>query len=299
MIVPHPRCRLQGSFVALVTPFRGDEIDYAALQDLVDWHVAAGTDGLVIAGTTGESATLTENERRALFETAIAVTRGRLPLIAGVGTNATRQSVELARCAAGLGFDALLAVTPYYNKPSPRGLVLHYAAIAEAVSTPIVLYNVPSRTGVDMTPEVVREVAASYPHVVAVKEALASLERVRRLVGETEAAVICGDDASAADFIGLGAVGVIGVVNNVAPEAFAELVRAAVPSAKGSVRAAELVEYLAPLCRDLFIESSPVPVKTALGMMKRCSEEVRLPLAPLLDENRRQLEKTLRACRLI
>ena len=299
MIVPHPRCRLQGSFVALPTPFKDGAIDYAALQRLVDWHVEKGTDGLVIAGTTGESATLTDNERRALFETSIAIARKRLPLIAGVGTNATRQSVELARFAAGLGFDGLLAVTPYYNKPSRRGLVLHYGAIAEAVATPIILYNVPSRTGLDMVPEVVAEVAKSHAHVVAVKEALPSLDRVRRLVGETECAVICGDDASIADFMGLGAVGVIGVVNNVAPIEVAELVRASVPSAKKSVRAAELVEFLAPLCRDLFIESSPVPVKHALAAMKLCGGEVRLPLAPLEMENARKLEATLRACRLI
>jgi 4-hydroxy-tetrahydrodipicolinate synthase len=299
MIVPHPRCRLQGSFVALVTPFKDGEIDYAALQALIDWHVAQGTDGLVIAGTTGESATLTENERRALFEAAIGVARHRLPMIAGVGTNATRQTVELARFAAGLGYDGLLAVTPYYNKPGPRGLALHYSALAEAVSTPIVLYNVPSRTGVDLQPETVAEVARRYPHVVAVKEALASLERVKRLIGETEAAVLCGEDSAIADFIGLGAVGVIGVVNNIAPAAVAELVRASVPSSGKSVRAAELVEYLAPLCRDLFIESSPVPVKAALAKMGRCSAEVRLPLAPLSEASGTRLDATLRAAKLI
>jgi 4-hydroxy-tetrahydrodipicolinate synthase len=299
MIVPHPRCRLQGSFVALVTPFREGEIDYTALQSLVDWHVEQGTDGLVIAGTTGESATLSDTERRALFEAAIAVTRHRLPLIAGVGTNATRQTVEIARFAASLGYDGLLAVTPYYNKPGPRGLVLHYSALAEAVPTPIVLYNVPSRTGTDMQPEVVAEVARRFPHVVAVKEALASLERVKRLVGETEAAVLCGEDSAIADFVGLGAVGVIGVVNNIAPTAVAELVRASVPSTGDSVRAAELVEYLAPLCRDLFIESSPVPVKAALAKMGRCQPEVRLPLAPLSDASRAKLEETLRAAKLI
>jgi len=299
MIVEHPRCRLQGSFVALPTPFRGGEIDLAALERLIEWHVARGTDGLVIAGTTGESATLSDGERCALFDAAAGIARGRLPLIAGVGTNATRQSVELARHATTAGYRGLLAVTPYYNRPGHRGLVLHYAAIAEASAVPLVLYNVPSRTGCDLQPETVAEVAARFPHVVAVKEALPSLERVRRLIAETPCAVICGDDASVADFMALGAVGVIGVVNNVVPSETAELVRAAVPKGGDSVRAAELVEFLAPLCRDLFLESNPVPVKAALGMMRLCGDEVRLPLAPLSAENRAQLEQTLRERKLL
>lgn len=299
MIVEHPRCRLQGSFVALPTPFRGGEIDLGALERLVEWHVARKSDGLVIAGTTGESATLTDQERCALFDAAVGITRGRLPLIAGVGTNATRQSVELARHATVAGYQGLLAVTPYYNRPGHRGLVLHYAAIAEASPLPLVLYNVPSRTGLDLQPETVLEVASRFPHVVAVKEALPSLERVKRLVAETPAAVICGDDASVADFIALGAVGVIGVVNNVAPSETAELVRAAVPKSGRSNRAAELVEFLAPLCRDLFLESNPVPVKAALAMMGLCGDEVRLPLAPLSAESRTKLEKTLRERRVV
>jgi 4-hydroxy-tetrahydrodipicolinate synthase len=298
MIAEHKRCRFRGSYVALVTPFRNGQIDYAVFQDLIRFHIANGSDGLVIAGTTGEAATLSDNERRALIETAVAVTRGRFPLIAGVGTNCTRTTVENARWAAGVGVDALLVVTPYYNKPSRRGLVGHFAQVAEAVSMPIVLYNVPSRTSVDMVPEVVAELGARFPHVVAVKEALASTERVKRLVGETEVAVICGDDASIADFMSLGAVGVIGVLNNIVPKQCAELVRCAAPGGD-SVRAAELVEYFAPLVRDLFIESSPVPLKTAMAQMKLCGEEVRAPLAPLEEPNRKKLLATLRAARLI
>ncbi len=298
MIAQHPKCRFAGSYVALVTPFRGGQIDYAALQDLIQFHIANGTDGLVIAGTTGEAATLNENERRALIETSVAVARKRLPILAGVGTNNTSQTVDIARWAAGTGVDGLLVVTPYYNKPSRRGLVGHYSRVAEAVDLPIVLYNVPSRTSVDMVPEVVAELGARYKHVVAVKEALASTERVKRLLGETDVAVICGDDASIADFMSLGAVGVIGVLNNIVPKQCAELVRCAAPGGD-TVRAAQLVESFAPLIRDLFIESSPVPVKTALGLMGLCGDEVRLPLAPLEDANRKKLEATLRASKLI
>lgn len=298
MIVPHPRCRLQGSFVALPTPFRDGRLDLAAFQHLVDWHIAEQSDGLVIAGTTGESATLSHEERIGLVEIAVSAARGRMPIIAGVGTNDTRTTLELARAATTARASGLLLVTPYYNKPSPLGLERHFGAVAEAVDTPIVLYNVPSRTGVDLQPETVRALAQRFTHIVAVKEALPSTERVRRLIGETPCAVLCGEDAMIADFMGLGAVGVIGVVNNVKPRRVAELVRLARPG-QDHVRAAAIVEELAPLVKDLFIETNPVPVKTALSLMHKCSDEVRLPLAPLLEANRAKLEATLRACKLI
>jgi 4-hydroxy-tetrahydrodipicolinate synthase len=299
MIVPHPRCNFQGSFVAIPTPFRYGEIDWGALRTIIEFHAARRTDGIVVCGTTGEGATLTDQERRALIETTVGLVKGRMPVIAGVGTNCTRTTLDHARFASKAGVDALLVVTPYYNRPSPRGLVLHFSAIAENVTTPIVLYNVPSRTGVDMTPEVVAELGTKFEHIVAVKEALPSTERCKRLVGETPVAVLCGDDASIADFVSLGAVGVIGVVNNVVPELIADLVRAAGPGT-GSIQAAGIVERIAPLIRDLFIETNPVPVKTALAMMlPSVSDEVRLPLAPLTDSNRRQLRETLSRCGLL
>lgn len=299
MIVPHPRCEFQGSYVAIPTPFRGNDIDWPALHALVEFHVARGSDGLVVCGTTGESATLTDDERRALIETTIAFVRGRMPVIAGVGTNCTRTTIEHARFAARVGADALLVVTPYYNKPTQRGLALHFSAVAEAVAAPIVLYNVPSRTAVDLSPEVVREVALRFAHVVAVKEALPSTERVKRLVAETPVGVLCGDDASIADFVSYGAVGTIGVLNNIVPEKVAELVRCSVPGAN-SVRAAELVEFLRPLAHDLFIETSPAPVKAALALMlPGFSDHVRLPLAPLGDASRKQLRATMTSCGLL
>ncbi len=296
MIRTHPRCRFQGSYVALATPFRDGEIDLEAFGGLIDWHAESGTDGLVIAGTTGEGATLTDDERARLLVAAVERSLGRMPVIAGVGTNATRTTIENARAAERCGVAGLLVVTPYYNKPTGRGLVAHFSAVAESVRTPIVLYNVPSRTGVDMSVEVVGEVARRFEHVVAVKEALPSIPKVKRLVAETAAAVLCGEDAAIADFMDQGAVGAIGVVNNVAPKEFAELVRAASPGGD-SVRAAELVERLAPLIRDLFIESNPGPVKAALAMLGRCRDELRLPLAGLEAENRRRLEATLQVFR--
>lgn len=298
MLVQGSRSRFQGSYVALPTPFRKGEIDFADLEHLIEWHVASGSDGLVLAGTTGESATLTDAERIGLFECAVGIARGRLPLLAGVGTNCTRTSVELAAAASETGVDGLLVVTPYYNRPSKRGLVLHFSAVASATDKPIVLYNVPTRTGVDLPVEVVRELGEKHRNIVAVKEAKPDLDKLRALVKDSGVAVLCGEDARIADFMGLGAVGVIGVVNNVLPRQTAELVRAAVPGGD-TVRAARLVEELAPLVRDLFLESNPVPVKTALALMHKLHEEVRLPLAPMEFATRAQLEATLRACKLI
>lgn len=294
----HPRCQLQGSLVALVTPMRGGAVDWVAFERLLEWHMEQGTDGIVVCGTTGEAATLSTEERRKLVTKARLKLLGRIPLVVGVGTNDTRTTITHAREAELLGADALLAVTPYYNKPSPRGLVLHYSALADAVRTPIVLYNVPSRTGVDMPVEVVKELGQRYEHVVAVKEAKPDLDRVRRLVQETPCAVLCGDDASLVDFLEAGAVGVIGVVNNLLPAECAALVRAT--QQRDSVLAATIVERFAPLAHDLFLEPNPVPVKWALEQrFPFMSSEVRLPLAPLESATKTRLSATLKACRVL
>ncbi|MDZ4774678.1 MAG: 4-hydroxy-tetrahydrodipicolinate synthase [Planctomycetota bacterium] len=295
MIVPHPRCSFQGSFAAIPTPFSNGAVDWAALREHLEFLLARDTDGIVVCGTTGESATLTEDERRELIHKTLAIVARRVPVIAGVGTNDTRTTIEHARFAESVRVDGLLVVTPYYNKPSPRGLVLHYSAVAESVTTPIVLYNVPSRTGVDMTPEVVAELGNKYAHVVAVKEALPSLERVKRLVAETPVAVLSGDDASTVDFVGLGAVGTISVLANVMPAEVAEIVRCALP-AGDSKRGAHLAERTAPLTRALFIESNPVPVKAVLAqILAAYPADVRLPLAPLTDASRAFLASAMTA----
>jgi 4-hydroxy-tetrahydrodipicolinate synthase len=298
MLVQHPRCRFQGSYVALPTPFRGNEIDYGAFERLIEWHIQSRTDGLVIAGTTGEAATLTEAERVGLFGAAVAMARKRVPVIGGVGTNCTRSTVDTVRAGSACGLDGLLVVTPYYNKPSRRGLLEHYTAVAQATTLPVILYNVPGRTGVDMAVEVVQELGRRFPHIVAIKEAKNDLAKVKRLVQETEVAVLCGEDAAIADFMGLGAVGVIGVVANLVPSMVAELTRAALPGGD-SVRAAHLVEKLAPLARDLFIEANPVPVKTALARMNKLGAEVRLPLCAMEADTQAKLESTLREMGLV
>lgn len=294
---PH-RCPFQGSIVALPTPFNAGRLDLEAFEEMVDYHAEHATQGVVVAGTTGESATLSDDERSVLFEAAVRTARHRLPVIAGVGTNCTKKTIELAQRAALCGVDGTLVVTPYYNQPSQRGLLLHFGQLAEATDLPIILYNVPSRTNVDLEIETVTELARRYPRVVAIKEAKPCLERARVLIESSGLAVFCGSDELIADFALLGAAGAVGVIANIVPEEVAELLRTAGPGGD-ELRAAELVELLAPLARDLFIEVNPVPVKAALARMKRCYDEVRSPLTPLEEGNRARLETTLRASGLV
>ena len=286
------KCTFQGSYVALPTPFADGELDLEALNDLVEFHAASGTHGLVVAGTSGEAATLSDFERRTVTEHVLERSHGLLPVIVGTGTNDTRRSVEHTRHAQECGADGVLCVTPYYNKPSQRGLELHYAAIAEATSLPVVLYNVPGRTGCDLKPDTVAAIRAAHPNVVAIKEASGSIERAREIAARSDIALIAGEDALIAEFMALGGAGVIGVIANVAPREVAELTRVAAPGGDPG-RASELVAWLAPVVRDLFIESNPVPMKAALAAMGLCRDEVRLPLAPLLDASRERLLATL------
>ena len=290
--------RLRGSYVALPTPFRAGAVDFDALDALVDWHVAQDSDGLVAVGTTGEGATLTDYERRSVIERTIQRAERRLPVVAGVGTNNTAQSIELARFAKSAGADAALVVTPYYNKPTQAGLVAHFCAIAEATELPLVLYNVPSRTGCDMKPATVAEVRRRAPTAVALKEASGSLERARAVREACDIDLVAGEDALIADFIELGGTGVIGVVANLAPSQVAELCRVARPGGDRE-RCEELVAWLAPLCRDLFVETNPVPVKTALALLGHMQPDVRLPLVPLEPTSLARLTATLRETGLL
>ena len=276
---------LRGSLVALPTPFADGELDLDTLGELIDLHVERGTDGLVVNGTTGEAATLTDYERRTAVDFVLERSAGRLPVVVGTGTNATRASIEHTRAAAEAGADAALVVTPYYNRPTQAGLVAHYLALAEAATLPIVLYNVPARTGCDLLPDTVAEIGQRAPNVVAIKEASGSVERGRELIEDSGIAVLAGEDHLIAPLVALGAVGVVGVVANVVPEVVAELCRAAAPGGDAA-RADELSGRLAPLIRALFVESSPVPVKTALAAMGHGTGEVRLPLVPLAERSR-------------
>jgi len=268
-----------GSIVALVTPFDDDGagIDLEAWRGLLRWHLDAGTDGVVVAGTTGESANLDAGERDALLESALEHLGGQRAVIAGTGSASTRVAVEQSRRAAALGADAVLVVTPYYNRPPQRGLVAHYLAIAEATPVPVVLYNVPSRTAADLAPESVLELAA-HDNIIAIKEAVPDMDRVRRYV-EAGMPVLSGDDPSALDAMRNGARGVISVAANVVPGALSEMCRRA---AAGDLDGAAAIDRrLHPLYRFLARESNPLPVKWLLMEMGRIGSGLRLPLVPL------------------
>lgn len=270
-----------GSSVALVTPMTADgAVDFACLERLVDFHVDAGTDFLVIAGTTGESATLTKPEHIEVIRVAAERAAGRIPVVAGTGSNSTAQTIDLSRAVAGLPIDGYLIVTPYYNKPTQEGLCRHYLAIADAVDRPVILYNVPSRTGVDMRPETVARVA-HHPGIIGIKEATGDLSRVpvlRAACGD-DFLLLSGDDATCREFILGGGQGVISVTANVAPAAMADMCEAALEG--NAALAAEIDVRLADLHRDLFIESNPIPVKWALHRLGLIPAGLRLPLTPL------------------
>ena len=277
-----------GSLVALPTFFRSGGLDLDTLRAVIDWHVEQGSDGLVVLGTTGEAATLTDAERAQVLDAALAHANGRLPVIAGTGSNCTRRTVALTRDAELAGADGALVVTPYYNRPSQAGLVAHYAAVAESSALPLALYNVPARTGCDLLPATVAAIAARCPNVVAIKEASGSIERAQALLDEGSLGLLVGEDALIGELLERGAVGVIGVVANLLPAVVAEL---ASLRERGFPleRAAALKERLTPLVNTLFLESNPVPVKAALATLGFGTGEVRLPLVELEPANRERL----------
>jgi 4-hydroxy-tetrahydrodipicolinate synthase len=272
-----------GSLVAIVTPMHPDgAIDWPAWERLLAWHLEAGTSGIVVGGTTGESVTLTDADLLALIERARPKLSGRAALLAGAGSSSTALSIERAQRLSAAGVDALLVVTPAYNKPSQEGLFRHFEAVSAASSVPVVLYNVPSRTAVDLLPPTVARLA-KLPRIVAVKEAVASMERVRELVAVVpkEFAVLSGDDATAAAAIANGARGVISVTANVVPRAMAQLAAAAL---RGDREAAlRLDEPLRALHEALFVEANPIPVKWALAQRGLIERGLRLPLTELSE----------------
>jgi 4-hydroxy-tetrahydrodipicolinate synthase len=284
-----------GCLVAMITPFRDGEIDEAALRGLVGFHLKNGTDGLVPCGTTGESVTMSEEELLRVVEIVVEEVDGRIPVVAGTGTNSTAKSIKLTKAAQKLGADGALLVTPYYNKPTQQGLFLHYEAIARATDLPLVLYNVPGRTSVNMLPETVARLAR-IPTIAGIKEASGSMDQVSQIVDScrSDFAVLSGDDSLTLPLLALGGVGVISVVGNIAPAAMSDLVRAF--RAGDLARARDLHYQLFNLCRAMFIETNPIPVKTAAGILGLCSDEMRLPLCALSDGNRKKLEEVVRSC---
>lgn len=284
---------LKGSFVALVTPMLEDgTIDWQALHHLVHWHIAQGTDALVIAGTTGESATLRVDEHCALIEAVIKIANKRVAVIAGTGANATSEAIELTRSAAQLGADACLLVAPYYNKPTQEGLYRHYKAIAEAVAIPQILYNVPGRTACDITPETVRKLA-TIDHITGIKEATGNLQRVKTILASCpdDFAVYSGDDFTAVDFMLLGGHGTISVTANVLPAKMAALTKMAL--AGDQEQAQMMQKELMPLHQALFLESNPIPVKWVMSYLGHIQPYLRLPMTPLDHNLQPQVKQVL------
>ena len=278
-----------GTLVALVTPFKGGEVDYAGIERLVDWHVDQGTDGLVPVGTTGESPTVNVAEHEKIIETVVRRAAGRVPVVAGTGGNATAEAIELTQFAKDAGADASLQVCPYYNKPTQEGLYRHFATIAEAVDLPMILYNIPGRTSVSMTPETVARLAG-LDQVVGIKEATGSMDQASEILARCDLVVLSGDDSLTLPLMALGAEGVISVVANLVPQDVKRLTDAMLAGNVAAARQAH--RRLFPLCRALFVETNPIPVKTAMkwaGLVE--SDEKRLPLtdlAPAAAETLRQ-----------
>ena len=287
---------LQGCYTALVTPFRHGQVDYPALAALVERQVSAGVAGVIPVGTTGESPTLSVEEHLEVIRFVAEKVARRCQVIAGTGANSTEEAIRLTREMEGLAVDATLQVTPYYNKPSAEGLYRHFSAVAECSPLPIVLYNVPGRTGKEIPLEAVARLA-SHPQVVAIKEAAGSVERVNAIGRLCDLTVLSGDDSLALPMMSVGAKGVISVLSNVAPEPYVEMCRLAL---EGDFRRAQAIHRrYYPLAHDLFLEANPIPVKAAMADMGLMAEEYRLPLCEMGAANRETLRKTLRSLGLL
>jgi 4-hydroxy-tetrahydrodipicolinate synthase len=282
-----------GSIVAIVTPFKNNKLDEQALKDLIEWHIAEGTNAIVPCGTTGESATLEYDEHYRVIELTIQAVNKRVPVIAGTGANSTDETIKMTARAKELGADGALLVVPYYNKPTQEGLYRHYKAVAEAVDIPIVLYNVPGRTALNMLPQTVARLA-QIKNIVAIKEAsgnMAQVSEVLRLCGD-DLTVLSGDDFTTFPLMTLGGKGTISVSANVAPGDVSKMCAAL---NNGDYDKARKLHFkLEPLNKSMFIETNPIPVKTALSLMGKIQEEMRLPLCPMNAENKEKLRNILK-----
>ncbi len=285
---------IKGSMVALVTPMHADgSIDKKSLHELIEWHIDAKTQGIIVVGTTGEAATLTEDEQYAMISDVVAQVAGRVPVIAGTGTNSTQHTIHLTRNAEKAGADAALIVTPYYNKPTQHGLFEHYKMIAETIPLPIILYNVPSRTACDMLPETVEKIA-KISNIIGIKEATGKVERTQEIYQRCgkNFAIYSGDDATALACMLQGAVGVISVTANVAPHKMHDLCKAAMTG--NQTLAEQLNTELMPLHTKLFLESNPIPTKWVLNQMGLIPSGIRLPLSPLDPKFHAVLKEAMR-----
>lgn len=284
----------KGSIVAIVTPFKNGRIDEAALKKLVEFQIKNGSSGIVPCGTTGESPTLSTAEHERVIELVIKAVNKRVPVIAGTGSNSTDEAISLTKHAAQAGADAALIVSPYYNKPTQKGLYLHFREIARSIDIPIILYNIAGRTGVNIEPATIAKLANDCKNIIGVKEASGSLEQMSMIkhLCPKNFLLLSGDDALTLPLLGIGGVGVISVVANIVPQDVAHLVKF---WEKGDFKKAQQLHYqLLPLVKAMFIETNPIPVKTAMGLMGLCSGDLRLPLCEMEEDHLAQLRSALR-----
>jgi 4-hydroxy-tetrahydrodipicolinate synthase len=288
----------EGSFVAIVTPFKNGKVDASALRGLIEFHIENGTNGIVPCGTTGESATLNHAEHEEVIQIAVDICKGRIPVLAGTGSNATHEAVELTQRAQKIGADGALLITPYYNKPTQEGLFQHFEAVAKETDLPVVLYNVPSRTSVNMVPSTVARLSV-IKNIVGIKEASGSLVQVSEIIASCgpDFAVISGEDALTWPILAIGGKGVISVTANLVPDKFSKLCQAA---REGDMQTAKALHYeLLKLNDIMFIETNPIPVKTALALMGKIENEFRQPLCVPTNEHLSQLTTVLNAYSLV
>lgn len=296
--MPTVRERIRGSLPALITPFRNGAVDEAAFRKLVNWHIAEGSHGLVPCGTTGESPTLSHEEHRRVIEICVEEARGRVPVIAGAGSNSTAEAISLTKHAKAIGADAVLSVTGYYNKPTQDGIYRHYASIAEAVDIPILIYNIPARAVVEISVDTMARLSL-IPNVIGVKDATANLARPsrERLACGKDWLLVSGEDITALGYMAHGGHGCISVTANVAPKLCAEFQNACLQGAYE--RALQLQDTLAPLHDAMFVEPSPAPVKYAASLLGLSTDEVRLPMLPATEHTRSRVRQAMHGAGLI
>jgi len=288
----------EGSIVAIVTPVKNGEVDKESYRKLIEFQIENDTGGILTCGCTGEPATLSMEEHKDLIKYTVEIVNGRIPVIAGTGSNNTEEAIELTNFAKEAGCDAALLITPYYNKPTQKGLYLHYKKIAESVDIPIILYNVPSRTGISISPEIVAELS-KIKNIIGIKEASGSIEQVYKIISlvEDNFIVLSGDDSLTLPIISVGGKGVVSVAANVVPKDMADMVKFAID---GEIEKARKIHYkLFSLFKVLFIETNPIPVKTALSIMGMIQAEWRLPLTSPSEESYKKIEQTLKECGVI
>ncbi|NQT06733.1 MAG: 4-hydroxy-tetrahydrodipicolinate synthase [Candidatus Omnitrophica bacterium] len=286
----------KGSFVALVTPFKNSKIDEDKFRELIERQIKNGTDGIVPCGCTGEAATLSHDEQKRLMDITVETVKRRVPVVTGAGSNNTSEAVSLTKYAKKAGCDGVLSITPYYNKPTPQGQYLHFEAVAKAADIPVMLYNVPSRTGISIKPETIAALN-KIDNIVAIKEASGSIEQVNQIVALCDITVLSGDDAMTLPIMNAGGKGVVSVAANIIPKEMADLVKLL---QEGKIdEAQKLHNRLEPFFKSLFIETNPIPVKAAMGIMRIMEPEWRLPLCPPTADTVKKLEGALKKQGLI